>query len=252
MNRQRMDAVLQHALAAAADEDDFRNRELGPIHLLKYAYLADLAFARRHEGETYTGAQWRFYHFGPWAQEAFDRIEPALEALGAQARTFTDPRGDDRVRWRLANAGPDRLPTIDPTVRATIRRAVHEFGSDTAGLLHHVYRTRPMIKAAPGENLDFASAVEQVAEPAPAAAESKPMSKTQLKLARERIKQRLAARANARKPGTSRPPRYDEVFYRGLERLHDFEAGPLEPTERLVIVFSPEVWKSGSRADDLP
>jgi hypothetical protein len=46
--------ALKYILAAAGQED-YGNREVGPIHLINYVYLADLAFAERHGGETFTG-----------------------------------------------------------------------------------------------------------------------------------------------------------------------------------------------------
>jgi hypothetical protein len=56
MDAARVEAVLGYALAVAAQADDWRHRELGPIHLLKYLYLADVAHAKRHGGESFTGA----------------------------------------------------------------------------------------------------------------------------------------------------------------------------------------------------
>ena len=41
----RIHSILRYAVAVASGEDDFRRRELGPIHLIKYLYLADLAHA---------------------------------------------------------------------------------------------------------------------------------------------------------------------------------------------------------------
>ncbi len=55
MDQDRIDHVIQLALLVAGREDDPFDRELGPIHLIKYVYLADLAYAERHGGETYTG-----------------------------------------------------------------------------------------------------------------------------------------------------------------------------------------------------
>ena len=54
----KVDLVLQYALLLAGQEDDYFDRQLGPIHLIKYVYLADFAFARRNRGETYTGVDW--------------------------------------------------------------------------------------------------------------------------------------------------------------------------------------------------
>jgi hypothetical protein len=54
MDINKVDLLLKYILAAAGQED-YGNREVGPIHLIKYVYLADLAFAEKHEGETFTG-----------------------------------------------------------------------------------------------------------------------------------------------------------------------------------------------------
>ena len=77
MDTKRFDLLLKYILAAAGQEDP-GHRELGPIHLIKYLYLADLIFAEKHGGETYTGALWRFHHFGPWSPEVYSRIEPVI------------------------------------------------------------------------------------------------------------------------------------------------------------------------------
>ncbi len=82
IHHQRIHQVMRYALGVAGNEDEYRDRELGEIHLIKYVYLADLAHAEKHGGVTYTGIPWRFHHFGPWAEEAFCEIKPSMEMLG--------------------------------------------------------------------------------------------------------------------------------------------------------------------------
>ena len=55
MDIKKVDLLLKYILPAAGQED-FGNQEVGPIHLIKYVYLADLAFAERHRGGTFAGA----------------------------------------------------------------------------------------------------------------------------------------------------------------------------------------------------
>src|SRR5258708_28753150 len=98
-DQHRTDRLLQYVLVVAAQEDDWRDRELGPIHFLKYAYLGDLAYAARHEGEGYTGAEWQFYHFGPWQLQVHERIEPALAAIHADRKSLPNSFDDDFVRF---------------------------------------------------------------------------------------------------------------------------------------------------------
>ena len=74
----RVDLVIQFSLLVAGEEDDNFSRQLGPIHLIKYLYLADLSYAKRNDGKSFTGIDWQFYNFGPWSAAAHARIEQAL------------------------------------------------------------------------------------------------------------------------------------------------------------------------------
>ena len=66
-------------ILATSGQEDYGNREVGPIHLVKYVYLADLAFAEKRGGETITGIPWRFHHFGPWSPEVYNRDNRDIE-----------------------------------------------------------------------------------------------------------------------------------------------------------------------------
>src|SRR5690606_34954028 len=92
MDPDRVADVMTYALCVAAENDDWRERELGPIHLIKYVYLADLAHAEAR-GEGFTGAAWQFYHFGPWSPAVADCIDPTVSSLGASMRTFEGVEG---------------------------------------------------------------------------------------------------------------------------------------------------------------
>ncbi len=258
----RVDLLIQYALAAAAQEDTGR-RELGPIHLIKYVYLGDLAYAEEHAGETFTGAPWRFHHFGPWAVEVFHRIEPAVSAVQATERVFSSRYREDSKRWSLRGGG--RLEELEkeipwPAARV-IRRAVHEYGSDTKNLLHHVYNTAPMLKAAPGEPLSFRSPQSEPVGagsslPLPPALADGPsrLSKTAAKKLRARVAERLREKREARAKTAPMPaPRYDEVFFAGREWLESLtELEPIDGAEG-ELQLADEIWKSDARGSgDLP
>lgn len=144
MDVHKVDMVMQYALAVAGQEDDYLDRELGPIHLIKYLYLADLAHAERSGGQSYTGVSWRFHKFGPWSNEVFDRIEIALSSINAKQRKISHPKyEDDFIRWlvideELVTALAEKLPLH---VCLAVRNAVHRFGADTPSLLNYVYLT---------------------------------------------------------------------------------------------------------------
>lgn len=256
----RLDRLFQYALAMAASSEDFRQRELGPIHLLKYAYLADLAHAGRHNGATFSGADWRFYHFGPWSALAFGRIAPALQAINADRKTFASRYADDHVRYALdrRDAEPlarrleDELPS---EVTRAISWGVRQHGTDTADLLRHVYLTPPMLNARPDEYLDFRTAVRQREEPNAAVRQEAPMLSGSerrrrarlLEDARAEIRRRLTATA-ARRIAPSPAPRYDDVFLEGTARLEQLAGEPVSASHD-EVEFDDSVWLSAQRRD---
>lgn len=246
----RLEAVFQATLAVAAEADDWKDRELGPIHLLKYAYLADLAFAESGDGSTYTGTPWRFFNFGPWCEQAFARLDPALSALQVQTRSLVGDRGQS-LRYKMEPGRLDTLAAGLPTVVVNaLRRAVREFGNDTNDLLNHVYTTEPMLKAAPGEPLVFspkalpAQVDPTEMTPAPPRKASK-AQRDKIAALRAEMARRLA------KPRRGRismpPPRYDEVFDRGREWLETLAGEPISKGSFEGLIGD-EVWKSTARS----
>jgi hypothetical protein len=261
MNAPRVDAIIRFALAVAAEHDERFQRSLGPIHLLKYVYLADLGYAGRHGGETFTDAPWRFHTFGPWAPEVFERIEPAARELGATVRQISSSRYDrDFVRYQFEDdddTSPESVAQSLPIeVQSTVRRFVREFGQDTDSLLAHVYRTRPMLAAAPGESLDFSTAaappVTQATAPEPEQLSRRAEKKRDAAIdeLRGRIRKRVDERRRKRVHRvTPQPaPRYDSVFEEG-QRFLDQLAGDPVPDAKIGAEFSPEIWHSRGRSD---
>jgi hypothetical protein len=257
----RVDLLLQYTLVRAAQEDDWRDRELGPIHLLKYVYLADCAYAERHEGETFTGAAWQFYHFGPWQPAIHDRIEPALAAIGADKKTIRTGRDDDFIRFKIASEADrlcDDLETQLPFgVTQTVAGAVRQFGANTAALLRHVYLTSPMVQSAPGETLVFVSRARDAIGTAESATatltvKQRRQKKEVLAALKDTVRARLAERVADQRRGVTPQPRYDEVFAAGTEWLDVLAGEPVEPLAGELTV-APGVWKSRTRTDpDVP
>jgi hypothetical protein len=252
MDTRRTDLVIQYALAVAGEADDYRERELGPIHLLKYVYLGDLASAQAGQG-SFTGVCWRFYKFGPWAPDVLNRIEPAVTAIGAQKRLFQSRyKEEDAVRWRAADCNltqtlEHQLPW---EVARAIKSAVRRHFSDTASLLQEVYTTPPMLRAAPGEflQLELPESHPQVEEPHnPASLPA--LSRTQVKELQKLMKERMEQRRRDKAVAAPYPePRYDEVFAQGQDWLDGLAGEPVQ-AERGKIHFSDAVWKSPGRRD---
>lgn len=255
----KADLLLQYILTIASEEDEFTDRSLGPIHLLKYVYLADLEYAGRNEGVTYTGAEWKFHHFGPWSPSIYNRIEYALKGIGAERKVITSNYEDDTVRWSLSGIDKNNILTtlekkIDSVSKQAIKKYVHKFTSNTESLLHYVYQTRPMLTAAPGEIITFHS--EKAVQSSDAVIkEEKLLSNKQLKglkMLREKIQQKMKSKLMNNEVIVERDiisPRYDETFFQGQEWLDSLAGKPIEVTQG-ELKISPDIWKSKSRFDD--
>jgi hypothetical protein len=246
-------------LLAAGEEEDYRDRQLGPIHLIKYVYLADLAFAAQNDGKTFTGTDWRFHKFGPWSFELYERIEPALQSVNALKKTFPSdyPDKEDWIRWSLTDdsllEGLSReLPLV---VTASVKRAVHNLGNATPDLLHYVYTTLPMCNAAPGERLVFSGLTRKKVSVTPVQVKEQKTvrQKKKQKAALEELRKKNAARLQQRRQQheaalSSREDDtlYDKVYEKGLEWLDSLAGAPIEENQ-LDATFCHSVWKSPVR-----
>lgn len=264
MNFSRIDKIIQYALVVASGLDDYRQRELGPIHFIKYVYLADLAYANEHSGQTYTETPWRFHHFGPWSETVFERVEPALLAIGSQKVLLPCQHGDF-ARWNLrAVYNCEVLASqlerdLGFIVALNVKKAVQTYGSDTYNLLNDVYLSQPMLIASPGEHLDFSTTCKQhasfkgeLSKPDLSAKQLKKRAQKReaLKAAfLERLAKKNAARNAAKANSSMQPPaRYDAIFSEGLRVLDALGGTPIQE-ESLTCSISDNIWKSKARHD---
>ena len=253
-----IDLLLKFALAVAGEED-FDNRLLGPIHLIKLVYLADLAYAKRNDGKTFTGIKWKFHHFGPWANEVYERIEPVVVETGAEVKRYSHPKyADDFIRYLLLDEDLyKKLENCLPLEIVTaMKQAIRKFGDDTQSLLAFVYQTEPMLKAAPGEFLSFEGlsgerltndGVDESKDVLSAKAKKK--RKQKIKELREKFREKLAQKRSSQKMVTPpTPPRYDEVFFEGTKWLDSLAGTPIKE-ESGFLAISEKFWKSPARFD---
>jgi hypothetical protein len=242
MNINKIDLLLKYILVAAGQEDQ-GNREVGPIHLVKYVYLADLAYAEKHEGETFTDVPWRFHHFGPWSLEVYNRIEPVIQEVGAVQRSISSPKTEEDI-IRFSSVNENLFEQLEPelplSLALTLKKLIHEFGDDTTSLLHHVYRTMPMVKAAPGEFLSFKdeafdeeSHSEGISKIADVVELYQPVSnkkrKADMNALKEKIQAKLAEKKLAKEHVIlAKPPRYDDIFFEGVKWLDSLAGEPVQ------------------------
>lgn len=251
---QKIDLILQYSLLIAGEEDAYFDRQLGPIHLLKYVYLADLAYARRNNGNTFTQVEWKFYNFGPWSNVVHSRIESSLHNISAQCAAYDSHFGDDDIqRWskRDKDLLRNKQREIPPEITRTLKNDIHKYLKDTPKLLDYVYSTKPMLSAAPNEFLDFSSLVIEPSVLPIIPLRSGSLSNRKAKLLsqemnnlRASFKVKKKKRRNLVKPVLQ--PRYDDVY---LEAISLFDKAELEEFKEVnkTVSFADEVWKSTTR-----
>lgn len=258
-DRNRIHRVFQCALLVAGQGDDYQERALSPIHLIKYLYLADMDYAKYNDGHTYTGLDWRFHHFGPWSATAFQQIENALSTMGALKSTFPSNFGDkDYTRWSVDfdQTKFDELKRELPIeIRSSVQHYVGRYRNNTTALLHFVYATTPMLNAAPGEILDFSvlvTAESEKREEFTTYVDRLSNKKRKLLIVgmdklRERFRKKVAPHGKYLRTVSGQA---DAVFEEGVAWL-DGLAGKPFPEEGTTVHFADEVWKSKARSGDV-
>jgi len=260
MNKSNVDALLQYILVKAGEADDYRDRSLGPIHLIKYVYLADLAYAEEHGGQTFTDLDWQFYHFGPWSSALYEYIPVALTTDGATCVSLPSAYIDgDFQRWTLRNAKSvqttERL--IGVHLAGIIASLVKRFSNLTPELLDFVYKTPPMLRAAPSEHLDFTPSGWRYKHSTPFISRnaSTPLTKKQEKRleawavdVRRGVRERLdALKAARKKENLARDTAiYDDIFYEGMAALNAVDGIEIKQG-KFTAEFHSDIWKSKVR-----
>lgn len=206
--------IIAYILWLASEE----GIELTPIRLVKFLYLADLYHARFMEGQTMTGWDWRFHHFGPWSP----KYHPAITATKHQpwCRTSKFESNFEEEEAEVYSYNFHKKPAYEPPifVKTELKSAIKQLGRDTYALLNHVYfETEPMKDAKPEEYLDFTLAKR----PTPIkAVHMKEPSKTAKNKAKDLLKALVAA--NPRPQPVCVPVALDEA---GLSSVTDVDHG---------------------------
>jgi hypothetical protein len=137
--------IAQSLLATCLEAD----HKPGKVQFTKYLYLLDYCHWR-FTGRKVTALPWRFYHYGPWCEEAED----------CMARLASDYA----FQWREVEASFIRSVEIpvhrfDLTTNSLMTQVVGWFKDrDLKLLLEVTYsQTEPMVFAKRGDTLDFST-----------------------------------------------------------------------------------------------
>lgn len=126
--------------------------------LIKFLYLLDLFTAEESAGKTWTGAEWRFLHFGPFAGTLADQIDylASKSFIEQSAGGGTDKEYFLYSLGEWNSARPLREIGVSANVAFRIAAAIREYAGNLNKLLEWVYfHTLPMQSARPGEKLSF-------------------------------------------------------------------------------------------------
>ena len=258
-----IELIIQFALLAAGQSEEYMERDLRPIHLIKYVYLADLEYAKTHDGKTFTGTNWQFYQFGPYANEVYLQIEPAIKKINAEKKIFPS-NYQDKKDWCCYQAIDERQfekisNQLPISITAVLQKHIREYFNNTPDLLNYVYNTKPMRYAVPDDYLDFTGvAVSDQIDVEEFTPRFQTLSKKKQLKIRSRFKEMKARLQEQRKNRKSwrdslvkppRQPRYDEVFEQGVKWL-DGLAGEKFKEGQVEVEFDDSVWKSSTRQMD--
>ena len=250
----KIEQILKYILSVASNEDGF-DRELNPIHLIKYVYLVDLDYAFYNKGETYTGINWQFYHYGPWNTELYRKIDPVLVSAGAKKKIFPTKYEKDSIRYFFERElSYDKLGfKMDLGVQGSIQQYVRRFGNDTSKLLSFVYNTKPMVNATPNQVLDFKVCMkgEAFAKTKVSAKELTVRQQKKMKQKVQDLRQKMKKKIEGKKKRKAllKPPepRYDKVYFNGIDLIEEEVESPEFKELKGKAKINSNVWKSEMR-----
>lgn len=205
---------------------------LTTLRLVKFIYLADLFYARKHSGKIFTNFPWAFIHYGPYCLDATSAIQDA-ESIGiVSKRSFESKFSEDEIYNIFYSSGDIDLDEIEDKipfeVLAPLKAAIKKYGDDTPLLLDHVYfETEPMEHARKGELLDFSKATPL---PQVSSVKLKQIPKEKINLAKDHIKslERKTSKGRLRleRERFEEKRLKDDLYYQALEMLEEEDLEP--------------------------
>ena len=195
-----------------------RDGYLNKTKLVKYLYLIDIEYYRVHK-ETFTGFNWIFKDYGPWAFEyndVFDAIKSSPDF-----RINEGARPDIDITFiNVTKEGETELDQVieDFSIERVARQIIDRWADESLGpMLNYVYfNTDPMVDAERYKPLDFTKI--RLASVPKFKLKKSSLSTRQLNKLRGEIRSKKAEKGE--KPTTSfTAPQYDEIYWQGMQAL---------------------------------
>lgn len=195
--------------------------------LMKYLYLLDVYMAEATEGQTWTGAQWGFLHFGPYATTLANEIDTLAQRSLIQSFSGGGT-GKDYILYTVgewSTAKSFEALGFPSEVRQKMATAIRQFANNLSDLLDMVYfRTEPMRDAKPGDALDF-SGCQRLSFSSIKPLKMKPIDSNISSALLRKLQERATAKKHTISKVVWEGP-YDDVYEQGIAELSD---EPLEP-----------------------
>ncbi|MFA5073809.1 MAG: type II toxin-antitoxin system antitoxin SocA domain-containing protein [Nitrospirota bacterium] len=196
---------------------------LNKTKLIKYLYLIDIEHYQKFN-ETFTGFEWIFKDYGPWAFE-YNDIFSEMERT-SDFKITEGSRPDLDTKFIAINRDSelelDKIIT-DLDLELKIRRVIERWSNENlAPLLNYVYfNTAPMVDAERGKPLDF-NKIKSVTTPPKFKLTHSEFDCKRLKAIKEKILGQREGNKQVSKVKFT-PARFDEVYEQGIGILEKEE-----------------------------
>jgi len=214
--KERVLDLIKAICSRVQDKEGYLNK----TKLIKYLYLIDVEYYRNH-GETFTGFNWIFYDFGPWAYEYNDIFNEVSLSSNFTIKEGSRPDLDTQF---ISTSDEVEFSSIfkDILDESMVIRIVDRWADESlSSMLNYTYfYTEPMHGAKRHQKLDFRKVTQL--EPIPKFKLTKGnLTKSEKEKIRKKIKERLSQRKVAQGSNNFTPPKYDENYFQGMRILEE-------------------------------
>lgn len=216
MQKQKVLKLIKKICARVQERNGYVNK----TKLIKYLYLIDVEYYRRHE-QTFTGFDWIFYDFGPWAYEYNDIFNEL-----SNSRDFiikSGSRSDLDAQFISTSADTESSSIFDDITDESITRAIIDRWADESlnQMLNYVYfHTEPMDGAKRHQKLDFSNVLKLEAITKFELTKGN-LKKGEKEEIRKRIQKGISQKMAVKEIDVFTPPKYDRMYFEGMMILEE-------------------------------